>query len=138
VSRFLFSYRLSSQIFNSGCSAAKDDIIPFRFPIPIDRQQAEIRSVPIPTGTDVRISIISANTSTKFWGNDAREWKPERWLSSLPTTVMEGTLPGVFPPLLTFFHGPRGTQVMLLSYSTISILLFSFQLVSVIDLPFKK
>ncbi|KIK66524.1 hypothetical protein GYMLUDRAFT_239459 [Collybiopsis luxurians FD-317 M1] len=38
---------------------------------------------------------------------DADEWKPERWLSPLPTTVTDARIPGVYSHLMTFIGGRR-------------------------------
>ncbi|EPS92689.1 hypothetical protein FOMPIDRAFT_1137457, partial [Fomitopsis schrenkii] len=34
-------------------------------------------------------------------------WKPERWLSTLPTAVTESRIPGVYSNLMTFSGGKR-------------------------------
>jgi cytochrome P450 len=47
-------------------------------------------------GTHVYVSILNANRSTRIWGPDADEWKPERWLIPLPESVTKEKLPGVY------------------------------------------
>ena len=44
------------------------------------------------------------NRSTKLWGPDAAEFRPERW-ESLPEDV--SSIPGVWGHLMTFIGGPR-------------------------------
>ena len=39
-----------------------------------------ISEVHLKNNTRVIISIVAANTSEAVWGEDAKEWKPERWL----------------------------------------------------------
>ncbi|KAH9950796.1 hypothetical protein B0H21DRAFT_681895, partial [Amylocystis lapponica] len=41
-------------------------------------------------------------------GTKYLEWKPERWLSPLPSTVTEARVPGVYSNLVTFLGGGRG------------------------------
>lgn len=53
----------------------------------------------VPQGCEVIIGILGANTSKLVWGEDALEWRPERWLDPLPSTVAQHTLPGVSPNL---------------------------------------
>lgn len=53
----------------------------------------------VPRGTNVVSSIMAANRNKKLWGDDAHEWKPERWLSPLPSAVTEAHMPGVYSNL---------------------------------------
>ena len=53
----------------------------------------------VPKDTMVVVAIHSANRSKAIWGEDAFEWKPERWLSPLPTSVTEAKVPGVYSHL---------------------------------------
>ncbi|KAF9262877.1 cytochrome P450 [Marasmius fiardii PR-910] len=61
----------------------------------------------VPKGTLVHIGIKAANRDKSVWGTDATEWKPERWFS-LPKTVTDAKIPGVYPKLMSFIGGPRG------------------------------
>ncbi len=42
----------------------------------------EVTSVVVPEGTTVVISILAANHNKAVWGDDASEWRPERWLNA--------------------------------------------------------
>lgn len=53
-------------------------------------------SISVPKGTTILISILSGNRNKDLWGEDALEWKPERWLSPLPNSVTEARIPGVY------------------------------------------
>ena len=55
-----------------------------------------IQEIPVPKNTNVIIGIRASNRNKDLWGEDAREWKPERWLSPLPKTVEDAHLPGVY------------------------------------------
>ncbi|KAJ7797400.1 hypothetical protein B0H14DRAFT_2619013 [Mycena olivaceomarginata] len=51
---------------------------------------------------DPHIPVLAGNTDTEIWGEDAREFIPERW-ENLPDAV--SLVPGVWANLLTFFAG---------------------------------
>jgi cytochrome P450 len=64
-----------------------------------------VDSLAIAKGTIITIPIMAVNRSEAFWGPDAKEFKPERWLA-------EGGLDGAkempgYRHLLTFSDGPR-------------------------------
>ncbi len=42
------------------------------------------------------LDIQASNDNKAFWGEDAYEWKPERWLEPLPRTVDEARIPGIY------------------------------------------
>ena len=62
-------------------------------------------SVNIPKGTEVVISILMANRDPMVWGEDALEWKPERWLSPLPQQTLDAHMPGIYSHMSV--HSPR-------------------------------
>jgi cytochrome P450 len=57
-----------------------------------------IANTPIPKGTTIIISLLAINTSTALWGDDAQEFRPERWLGDESRNNFS---------FLTFLHGPR-------------------------------
>ena len=56
----------------------------------------EISGQLIPSGTSVVVSPWAMNRSTAIWGEDAEQFRPERWLENTSNV-----------PLLTFSKGPR-------------------------------
>ena len=58
-----------------------------------------IHEIFVPKDTAVVIGILSSNRSKAIWGEDAEEWKPERWLSKLPEAVLDAKIPGVYSNL---------------------------------------
>ena len=56
-------------------------------------------SVFIPKGTTVLISVVSCHRNKDIWGEDALDWKPERWLSPLPDSITKAQIPGVYSNL---------------------------------------
>ena len=54
-----------------------------------------IKEIPIPKGTFALLGISAMNTSAAVFGEDAKEFKPERWLGgSTPGTHLKN--PGVY------------------------------------------
>ncbi|KAI0634036.1 cytochrome P450 [Trametes polyzona] len=83
--------------------ANKADVIPVSEPF-VDRFGQVQDSIKISKGSSILIPILALNRSKKFWGEDAREFKPERWQS---TPEAAASIPGVWSHLLTFIGGPR-------------------------------
>ncbi|TEB18519.1 cytochrome P450 [Coprinellus micaceus] len=84
----------------------KDAILPLSKPI-TTTDGAQTQEVYVPKDTMVIISINSINNDPDIWGEDAHEWKPERWLKPLPEEVVEAKIPGVYSHLMTFIGGGR-------------------------------
>lgn len=55
--------------------------------------------IPIPKGTNVLVGVRACNRNKALWGEDAEEWKPERWLAPLPKAVEDASIPGVYSNL---------------------------------------
>ena len=58
-----------------------------------------ITEVPVTRGTLVLLHIQASNTNKALWGEDAGEWRPERWLGQLPGKLEEARIPGVYSNL---------------------------------------
>ena len=58
-----------------------------------------ISEIVVPRGTVVLGHFQASNSSKELWGEDAGEWKPERWLAPLPAALDEARLPGVYANL---------------------------------------
>ncbi|KAH9952184.1 cytochrome P450 monooxygenase [Amylocystis lapponica] len=66
-----------------------------------------MHDVSVPKGTLIFIGVIGSNCNKHVWGEDAFEWKPERWLTPLPSTVTDAHIPGVYANLMSFLGGGR-------------------------------
>ncbi|TBU38509.1 cytochrome P450 [Dichomitus squalens] len=66
-----------------------------------------IENVFVPKGSNVLIGVRACNRNKALWGDDAEEWKPERWLKPLPKAVEAASIPGVYSHLMTFVGGAR-------------------------------
>ncbi|TBU23441.1 cytochrome P450 [Dichomitus squalens] len=95
--------RLHAPVPATTREATIDDVIPVGEPF-VDRYGQIQDSIKISKGTPIFIPILAINRSKKLWGEDAFEFKPERW-DNLPDAV--SSIPGVWGHLLTFLGGPR-------------------------------
>ncbi|TCD69776.1 cytochrome P450-dit2 [Steccherinum ochraceum] len=115
----------------------KDNILPFSEPI-TTKDGTTITEMPVDKGTTILISLRACNRNKAIWGEDALEWKPERWLTTLPKTVTDAKIPGVYSNLMTFLGGGRsciGFKFSQLEMKVIlSVLLTTFK----ISLPDNK
>lgn len=59
----------------------------------------KMNEITIPKGTMTIVAIRASNRNKAIWGEDALEWKPERWLSPLPDAVINARIPGVYSNL---------------------------------------
>ncbi|KAG2345548.1 cytochrome P450 [Suillus weaverae] len=84
--------------------------IPLQFPVR-SASGEEIDTVRVAKNQRLLISIIAANHNQAVWGEDASEWKPDRWLKS-----SQGVTPGdkdavrysgVYSSMMTFLAGNR-------------------------------
>ncbi len=75
-----------------------DTILPLSNPVRgIDG--TNITEIPVQKGTSIFCHVGEANTDKALWGQDAGEWKPERWLKPLPREVEEARIPGIYAHL---------------------------------------
>ncbi|KAF8581822.1 cytochrome P450 [Ramaria rubella] len=95
--------RLYSPVSSTIRMATKDDIIPLGTPFTDKRGQLR-HEILIKKGDIIFIPILPLNTYKGIWGEDAAEFRPERW-QSLPAKASE--IPGVASGMLTFIAGPR-------------------------------
>ncbi|KIY66077.1 cytochrome P450 [Cylindrobasidium torrendii FP15055 ss-10] len=83
--------------------ATKDDILPLRTPV-TDAEGNVHDSIPIRKGDMIDIPLLAMNTDPAIWGEDALEFKPERW-EKTPAEV--SALPGVWGNIMSFLGGAR-------------------------------
>lgn len=79
-------------------SALKDAVLPLSTPIK-GNNGAMMNEIAVPKGTVVTIGILASNCNMELWGEDALEWKPERWLKPLPQAVTDAHIPGIYSNL---------------------------------------
>ncbi|KAI0648564.1 cytochrome P450 [Trametes meyenii] len=98
--------RLHSPITTVFRETRQDIVMPLSEPVTgVDGTQ--MNEILVPKDTTIIVGILSSNRNKAIWGEDALEWKPERWLSSLPESVTEAKIPGIYSNLMTFLGGGR-------------------------------
>ncbi|KAM5544787.1 hypothetical protein V8D89_001685 [Ganoderma adspersum] len=98
--------RLHTPISYAPRVAVKDTVIPLATPVR-GRDGTIVHQLVVPRGTEMILHYHAANTAPELWGDDAHEWKPERWLAPLPRAVEDAHIPGVYSNLMTFAAGSR-------------------------------
>lgn len=83
--------------------ATKDDIIPLGTPY-VDVHGQVHDNIRVKEGDPIFIPILALNRSKALWGEDAFEFKPERW-EAIPEAVQ--SIPGVWANMMSFLGGPR-------------------------------
>ncbi|KAM5535768.1 hypothetical protein V8D89_010582 [Ganoderma adspersum] len=86
--------------------AAGDTVLPLHEPIR-GTDGTLITEVAVPKGTVAVLNLGACNTNKAVWGEDAYEWKPDRFLAPLPRSVEAARVPGVYANLMTFHGGSR-------------------------------
>ncbi|KAG7453117.1 cytochrome P450 [Guyanagaster necrorhizus] len=95
--------RVHSPVPSTIRCAGKDDVIPLSQPF-TDRKGRVQDSIRIRKGQTILIPISTVNRDEALWGEDAKEFKPERW-EKIPDAVK--SIPGVWGNMLSFIGGPR-------------------------------
>ncbi|PIL29914.1 cytochrome P450 [Ganoderma sinense ZZ0214-1] len=95
--------RLHAPVTITSRMALEDDVLPLSTPL-TDKHGDVITGIHIRKGQRIIVPILALHTSKSVWGEDASEFKPERWLSP-PDTIT--AVPGVWSHLLTFLGGPH-------------------------------
>ncbi|CAE6439362.1 unnamed protein product [Rhizoctonia solani] len=73
-------------------------------------------------GDSIVIPLLAMNRAKDVWGDDALDFKPERW-DNLPETVKN--MPGAWSHLMTFLHGPNACIGYRFSVIEMKALLYS-------------
>ncbi|KAJ7246829.1 cytochrome P450 [Mycena haematopus] len=113
--------RVHAPVVHTQRMAMQDDILPLAKPY-IDKEGNAHDSFPIPKGQRIHIPILAINTDKEIWGEDAGEFRPERW-EKIPDSA--SAIPGVWANLLTFFAGPHNCIGFRFSLVEIKALLFT-------------
>jgi len=97
--------RLHPAVPANGRACVKDDVIPLSEPITLPSGKQTDR-ITIAAGTELMIPIKVIHRSRAIWGEDAHEFKPERWIDEQGLARKAKELQG-WGHLLTFIDGPR-------------------------------
>ncbi|KAJ3559691.1 hypothetical protein NM688_g188 [Phlebia brevispora] len=98
--------RLHSPVSFTAREARRDIVLPFSTPVRAT-DGTLLNEIVVPKDTLLMIGVRACNRSKALWGEDALEWKPERWLSpdGIPSSVKNAGIPGVYSNLMTFLGG---------------------------------
>ncbi|KAL0565641.1 hypothetical protein V5O48_016380 [Marasmius crinis-equi] len=84
----------------------KDVTLPLSTPVTCT-DGSVVHDIFLPRNTDIFVSVYNSNRNKAYWGDDADKWKPERWSSPLPDTLLDAKIPGIYSHLMTFNAGGR-------------------------------
>ncbi|KAG1729371.1 cytochrome P450 [Suillus lakei] len=108
--------------------AAADDVIPLSEPVRTESGEMTDR-ISVAKGTLITISVGAINRSSAIWGPDAKEFKPDRWLTEDGISGKAKEVQG-HKHLLTFVDGPRtclGKDFAIAEFKTVlSVLVKNF------------
>ncbi|KAI0049918.1 cytochrome P450 [Auriscalpium vulgare] len=93
--------RLYAPVFATERVAMQDDVIPLSKPF-VDKGGVVRHEIIVPKGNAILVPIQHMNRSEELWGEDAAEFRPERW-ASIPNSAR--TIPNVWGNTLTFLAG---------------------------------
>jgi len=114
--------RLHAPVTNTERVAQEDVVVPLTEPF-TDRHGVERHEFRLSKGDVVIIPILAVHRRKSLWGEDADEFKPERW-EAIPETAK--AIPGVFSNLLTFITGTHACIGYRFSLVEMKAILFSF------------
>ncbi|KAI6104602.1 cytochrome P450 [Pisolithus croceorrhizus] len=85
--------------------ATEDDVIPLSESV-VTQSGEVVNNISVARGTRIGISVPCVNRSTEIWGEDAKVFRPERWLAEdgIPKKAQDIH---AYRHLLTFVDGPR-------------------------------
>lgn len=58
-----------------------------------------ITEIVVPKGTLILLNLRAINRHKELWGEDALEWRLERWFQSAPIELEEARVPGMYANL---------------------------------------
>ncbi|KAL4261304.1 Cytochrome P450 superfamily protein [Pleurotus pulmonarius] len=101
--------------------AVADDVLPLSVPL-TDLKGDIHQSVAIKKGQLFIVPIVAMNRMVSVWGEDAFEFKPERWQSPPEAASV---VPGIWSNMMTFLGGPRACIGWRFSIVEMKALLFT-------------
>ncbi|KAG8218158.1 cytochrome P450 [Butyriboletus roseoflavus] len=101
-------FRMHAPVRESIRIASEDDVIPLSEPVRTKSGQL-IENLPIARGTTLSVPFTAVNLSSDIWGEDAKVFKPSRWLEDDRKNGIPAKARDVqgHRHLLTFSDGPR-------------------------------
>ncbi|KAI5899118.1 cytochrome P450 [Schizophyllum commune H4-8] len=100
--------------------ATRDDVVPLARPYTYTKGR-EHEQIVVRKGQQFMLSIHNLHRAKEIWGDDADQFRPERW-ETLPDTVK--SVPSVWNHLFTFSGGPHACIGFRFSIAEIKAILF--------------
>ena len=92
----------SATLTPSSYRSGADTTVPLAIPVKSADGKKEITEILVPKGTTIHVSIAGMNRSKAIWGDDAKEFKPERWLrAGGPTDAVSASAFARIPSLFS-------------------------------------
>ncbi|GLB42644.1 putative cytochrome p450 [Lyophyllum shimeji] len=113
--------RLHAPLETTVRAAVEDVVLPLNHPV-TDQKGVSHHILRLRKGQMVFIPILVMNRQKSIWGDDALEFRPERW-KTIPSAARE--VPGVWGNMMTFFDGPRACPGFRFSLVEMRALLFT-------------
>ncbi|KAJ7227375.1 cytochrome P450 [Mycena pura] len=113
--------RLHAPVTDMNRIALKDDVVPLEKPY-TDSKGVVCETVHVKKGQLIFIPVTALNHDTTIWGDDAMEFKPERWAQERP---ISNSIPGIYNHMLTFSGGPRNCMGFRFAVAEIKAFLFT-------------
>ncbi|TBU29268.1 cytochrome P450 [Dichomitus squalens] len=98
--------RLYAPVNLIGRTARHDTVLPLSSHVR-QKDGALMNEFIVPKDTFILMDLLGFNTNKHIWGEDAFEWRPERWLEPLPGKLTDIRVPGVYSNLMSFSGGTR-------------------------------
>ncbi|GAA5976836.1 hypothetical protein JCM10908_005646 [Rhodotorula pacifica] len=122
--------RLEPALSSTPRVAQRTDLIPLSVPVPSATDPSIlITHIPVQKGQMISIGVYAANRNKAIFGEDADEFRPERWLDQENKIEPKGG--GGWSGLMTFLAGPRaciGYKLALLEFKAVlSVLIDTFE-----------
>jgi cytochrome P450 len=114
--------RLYAPVPNTARAPTKDTVVPLSEPF-IDRHGVKRHELRLRKDDLILIPILAIHRMKSLWGEDADEFKPERW-EAIPEAAK--AVPGVFGNLLTFITGTHACIGYRFAVNEMKAILFSF------------
>jgi len=103
-------------------TCAQDSVLPLSKPLTL-RNGQQVEQLALKKGTAMMIPVASINVMKEIWGQDAEQFRPERWSEQVSSALAEGTNGfTLYSHLSSFLGGTRGCvgyKFALLEFKTI-------------------
>ncbi|KAF7345218.1 Cytochrome P450 [Mycena sanguinolenta] len=113
--------RVHAPVMFTNRMAMRDDIIPLATPY-IDTGGRRHDTIVMSKGQMIYVPVAALNQDPRIWGEDAAEFKPDRW-DSVPEAA--SAIPGVWSNLFSFLGGPRNCIGWRFSLAELKSLLYT-------------